>query len=171
MMDYTDLIDPNNSRTGNVRDYVNRMRLMMAEIDRLEARRRTEGKLATPETLMLARAYFGMGRTMEAAQLVRPLIDEVNEPAVLQAISTILVSAGLDGDAERCLSKYLRLEPSKDALAWLDLAKIQHRTGRKTLAQRSFLAAYNIDMQGVFNLLQKDQNLYEIALPLFQKRK
>lgn len=171
MMDYTDLIDPNNSRTGNVRDYVNRMRLMMAEIDRLEARRRTEGKLATPETLMLARAYFGMGRTMEAAQLVRPVIDEVNEPAVLQAISTILVSAGLDGDAERCLSKYLRLEPSKDALAWLDLAKIQHRTGRKTLAQRSFLAAYNIDMQGVFNLLQKDQNLYEIALPLFQKRK
>ncbi len=171
MMDYTDRIDPNNKRTDGVRDYVTRMRMLQQEISRLEEKRRADGgKLAVPETLMLARAYFGMGRTMEAAQLVRPLIDEVKEPAVLRAIATILVSARLDGDAERCLTKYLGVEPNKDAIAWVELAKIQHRSGRKSAAQKSFIAAYQIDRQGVFDLLQKDQELYEIALPLFQRR-
>lgn len=171
MMDYTDSIDPNNNRTGNVRDYVTRMRMMQAEVSRLEAKLHAgNGKLSVPDTLMLARAYFGMGRTMESAQLVRTLIDEVKEPPVLQAISTILIAARLDGDAERCLTKYLSTESNKDALAWVDLAKIQHRTGRKAAAQKSFLSAYQIDRQGVFSLLQKDQELYEIAVPLFQRR-
>ncbi len=172
LMDYTDLIDPRNKRTAPLRDVVGRLRALYAQAESLEARRRREGgKLPTAETFMLARCYYGMGRTMEAAQMVRTIFDDVSDPALLQAISAMLVDARLDADAERCLEKYLRIEPAKDALAWADLAKIQHRTGRRQAAQRSFIAGYKIAPQLLFERLQRDQELYEIALPLFQRRK
>ena len=172
LMDYTDLIDPRNKRTASLRDVVERIRALHTQAAELEARMRREGEaFGSTDRFMLARCYYGMGRTMEAAQIVRRLIDEVSEPPVLQAIATILVDARLDADAERCLEKYLRAEPSRDALAWTDLAKIQHRTGRRQAAQRSFIAGYKIAPQLIFERLQRDQELYEIAAPLFQRRK
>ena len=172
LMDYTDSIDPRNKRTSAMRDVIERIKVLQAQVETLEAKsRKSGGKLSAPETFLLARAYYGMGRTMEAAQLVRPLIDELSDPPALQAISAILLEARLDADAERCLEKYLRAEPSKDALAWADLAKLQQRTGRKQAAQRSFMAGYRINPQLLFEKLQRDQELYEIALPLFQRRK
>jgi len=170
LMDYTDLIDPNNKRTTSLRGYVTRIRAFTAEIERLEAKRRDPKQKLTPtETYMLGSAYAGLGRVSEGAQIVRPLIDTLNEPAALRAIADIVLEARLYGDAERCLSKYLKLEPSKDALAWTELAKLQHRQGRKTAAQQSFIAGYRIDGQLVFDQLRKDQELYEIAAPLFQR--
>ena len=38
-------------------------------------------------------------------------------------------------------------------------------------AQQSFIQGYQIDRQSLFQRLQKDQELYEIAAPLFQRRK
>jgi len=172
LMDYTDLIDPRNKRTASLRDLVGRVRLLHVQAEALEAKRAKEGgKLSTPDTFMLSRCYYGMGRTMEAAQMVRSLVDEVSEPVVLHSIATILVEARLDADAERCLEKFLRMEPTKDAMAWADLAKLQYRTGRKQAAQRSFIAGYKINPKLLFEKLQRDQELYEIALPLFQRRK
>ena len=55
--------------------------------------------------------------------------------------------------------------------SWAELAKIQHRAGRRQAAQQSFIAGYRIDAQGLFNRIQKDQELYEIAAPLFQRRR
>jgi tetratricopeptide (TPR) repeat protein len=171
LLDYTDLIDPNNHRTQNIRKYVTQMREMIGVAMQLEAKRRANnGKLEPQESLILARAYFTMGRVMEAAQLVRLLVDTVNEPAALQAIATLLVAAHLDEDAEKCLTKYLKLEPKSDYLSWLDLAKIQHRAGRKTAAQQSFIKAYQINNKEVWALLRTDQDLIEIATPLFQRK-
>ncbi len=171
LLDYTDLIDPNNHRTQNIRKYVTQMREMIGVAMQLEAKRRANnGKLEPQESLILARAYFTMGRVMEAAQLVRLLVDTVNEPASLQAIATLLVAAHLDEDAEKCLTKYLKLVPKTDYLAWLDLAKIQHRAGRKTAAQQSFINAYQINNKEVWALLRADQELIEIATPLFQRK-
>ena len=90
--------------------------------------------------------------------------------SVLQTVSVMLLDAKLDADAEKCLEKYLRMVPDKDAMAWADLAKLQHRTGRRQAAQRSFVAGYRIDAQQMFQRLQRDQELYEIAMPLFQQR-
>ena len=170
LMDYTDSIDPRNKRTATLRDFVGRIRELTKQVDALEAKLRHEGRLSQSETFALAHAYYGMGRTMEAAQLVRRLIDDVADPMVLKAISTMLIEARLDADAERCLEKYLRAAPNKDAMSWIELAKIQHRTGRKQAAQRSFMAGYRLDSQKVFEKLQRDQELYEIALPLFKRR-
>ena len=169
LMDYTDLIDPRNNRTAALRDFVGRIRELTAQVEALEAKRR-HTQLNQQETLALAHGYYGMGRAMEAAQLVRPLIDEISEPLLLKAIYAMLMEARLDADAERCLEKYLRGSPNKDALAWIDLARLQYRTGRKQAAQRSFLAGYRLDPQKVFEKLQRDQELYEIALPLLKRR-
>ena len=170
LMDYTDLIDPRNKRTATLRDFVKRIRELAAQVEVLEMKLRRNGRLSTQETFALAHAYYGMGRTMEAAQLVRPLIDETSEPLVLKVMSTMFIDARLDSDAERCLEKYLRASPNKDAPAWLELAKLQHRTGRRQAAQRSFMAGYRLEPQMVFEKLQRDQELYEIAIPLLKRR-
>lgn len=170
LMDYTDLIDPNNKRTVSLRNYVNRIRMLTSETDRLEKLRKDQ-KMTPQDTFMLSRCYFELGRVQEAGQLVRTLIDTTSDPAVLQAMSTILVEARLDADAERTLNKYLKANPNGDANAWADLSKLQHRAGRKQSAQQSFIQGYRIDAQTLFQRMQKDQELYEIAMPLFQQRR
>ena len=77
----------------------------------------------------------------------------------------------LDADAEKCLNKYLKMNPQGDANAWAELAKIQHRHGKRQSAQQRFIAGYRIDAQGLFGGLQKDQKLCEIAAPLLQRRR
>jgi tetratricopeptide (TPR) repeat protein len=171
LMDYTDRIDPNNTRTPALRGYVERVRRLTADVERLETKRRGKTPLEEGEIFTLARCYFEMGRTHEAAQLLRPLVERVSEPAALQAMATILLSARMDADAEKCLTRYLKAVPDKDALAWADLAKIQHRQRRTRAAQQSFINGYRINAQLLFGRLQKDQELYEIAAPLFQQRR
>ena len=98
-------------------------------------------------------------------------MDSVGEPFALKSISTILLEAKLYADAERCLEKYLKAEPGKDAMSWIELAKLQYKTGRVQAAQRSFVAGYNINPKTVFEKVQRDQDLYEIAAPLFMRKK
>jgi len=170
MMDYTDHIDPNNRRTANLRNYIVRIRTLTSEIERLEAKRRSK-KMDAQDAFMLARCYHEMGRVNEAVQLVRPIIGQLGDAQALKAAATILMDAHADADAESALNAYLKLEPSSDADAWADLAKLQHRAGRKQAAQQSFIAGYRINPQSLFARLQRDQELYAIASPLFQKRK
>ena len=170
MMDYTDKIDPNNRRTAGLRNYILRIRALTAEVARLEGLRRAK-KLTDQDQFALSRCYFEMGRTMEAAQLARGLIDKLTDRESQHALATMFLEAHLDADAERALNNYLKLNPQGDANAWADLAKLQHRTGRKQAAQQSFINGYQIDSQTLFNRLQRDQELYEIASPLFQRRK
>ena len=170
LMDYTDSIDPNNRRTEGLRNYIVRVRTLTTETQRLEQLRR-EKKMTPQDVFMLARCYFEMGRVREAGELAKGLVDGVGDAQSLQALSRILIDSRLDADAEKCLNKYLKLNPQGDADAWAELAKIQHRAGRRQAAQQSFIAGYRIDAQGLFGRLQKDQELYEIAAPLFQKRR
>ena len=85
-------------------------------------------------------------------------------------VARILLDARQDADAERALNRYLKANPSGDANAWADLAKLQYRAGRRQAAQQSFVQGYRIDRNGLFARLQKDQELYELAAPLFQQR-
>ena len=170
LMDYTDRIDPNNRRTEGLRNYVERIRALTAEIARLEQVRRG-GSPSRDELFALARCYFEVGRVREAGEISRGLVDQASDGPSLQALAQILLGARLDADAEKCLNKYLKVNPQGDANAWADLAKLQHRSGRKQAAQQSFIAGYRIDSQGLFMRLQKDQELYDIAAPIFQRRR
>jgi len=170
LMDYTDRIDPNNKRTAGLRNYVNRIRTLTAEMARLEQLRR-EKKMTDQDVLALSRCYFEMGRVMEAAQLMRGVVGKLSDAGSLQTAASMFLEAHLDADAEATLTRYLKANPTGDANAWADLAKLQYRTGRKQAAQQSFIQGYQIDRQALFARLQKDQELYELAAPLFQRRK
>ena len=169
LMDYTDRIDPNNRRTAGLRGYVDSMRSLLAQVAALEPKR-VSNSLSAGERVVLANCYFQIGRVAEAAQLVRPLADADAGTAELQAMSQIFVAAHMDAEAEKVLQRLLRASPNAGADVWLELAKIQHRTGRRTAAQQSFVAAYRLDANGVFERLQRDQDLQEIAAPLFRRK-
>ena len=169
LMDYTDRIDPNNRRTENLRRYVTSVRALLAQVAALEPKR-ISNTLTPPESVMLANCYFQLGRVLEAARLIRPLADKENDPQELQVMAQIFLAARLDADAEKALQKFLTRSPNSNADLWLELAKIQHRAGKKQASQQSFVAAYKIDKNGVFAKLQRDQELQELAMPLFQKR-
>ena len=171
MMAYTDLIDPNNRRTEGLKNYVVRIRSLTEEIARIEAKRRESGgKLEDADALSLVRSYSEVGRIREAAQLLHGLADKLSDAASLIFAARLFMEARMDADAENALNRYLKLKPMEDANAWADLAKLQHRTGRRQAAQQSFIQGYRIDAQGLFNRLQKDQELYEIAAPLFRRK-
>ena len=169
LMDYTDLIDPNNRRTKGLRDYIVRVRALSAEVAALEAKRRA-GPLEDADTLSLVRCYYDLGRVGEAAQLLHGVVDRLTDAGSLKMAATIFAGARRDADAETAFGRYLRLVPTGDADAWADLAKLQHRAGKRTAAQQSFVQAYQIDRQSIFGRLQRDQELYEIAAPLFRPR-
>jgi tetratricopeptide (TPR) repeat protein len=170
LMDYTDKVDPNNRRTANLRGYVERVRTLTSEIERLETKRRA-GSLDDRDTLALAQCYFEIGRAHEAAALLKGIAGKVTGPMEQRIMAGIFTAAGLFQEAETALVAYLRHEGSRDAHSWADLAKVQHKLGRRQAAQQSFIAGYRIDAQGIFARIQKEQDLYEIAAPLFQRRK
>jgi len=171
MMDYTDRIDPNNRRTAGLRDYIVRIRKLSADVERLEGKRRGKAKLTDDETFELAVCYFHLGRVPEAAQLARGLVDRFSDASRLQMLSQVFLDAHLDADAERALSRYLTVNPKGDANAWADLAKIQFRGGRLQAAQQSFICGYQIDREALFARLKRDQELYQLAAPLFQQHR
>lgn len=169
LMDYTDYLDPNNKRTANLRGYVESLRSLLAQIDALEPKRRA-GTLTPVERMTLANSLFQIGRTVEAAQIVRPIADSAANPSELQVLAQIFLAAHMDADAEKVLQKFLKAAPNASADMWIELAKIQHRSGRRTASQQSFIAGYRLDQKRIFERLQKDQELYELAAPLFQKK-
>jgi tetratricopeptide (TPR) repeat protein len=169
MMDFTDRVDPNNKRTINLRNYVERVRHLTAERVRLEAKRKGK-EFSREDAFQLATCYSELGRSMEGAQLIRNYLPATTDVGELKLMAMMFLDAGLAADAEIALNKYLKANPTSDAMMWIELSKLQHRNGRKRAAQQSFINGYRINSQEIFRLLQKDQELYEIAAPLFQKR-
>ena len=169
LMDYTDWMDPNNRRTAGLKDYVKRISTVTEEISRLEKRRRDK-PLTKAENYLLAQNYFSIGRTMEAAQLVRGYIDEAQTAEELGLLSTIIMEAGLRADAEKALNKYLKIAPNADPNAWLNLAKLQAATERRQAALTSIQMAIKAGGQPVIDRVVKDPELMRIAEPLFRRR-
>ena len=173
-MDYTDSIDPNNRRTAPLRNYVERTRQLTADISRLETKRRTKAaEFGVQDQFDLARCYFESGKIGEAGRLSKSLVDAVgqSDDSALKALSMMLLEARMDADAEKAITKYLKLKPKEDAMMWAELAKIQRRAGKREAAQQSFIEGYKLNGRLLFERLQKDQELYQIAEPLFQRRK
>ena len=170
MLDYTDLIDPNNSRTTTLRNWIMRMRGSAETISLLESRRRT-AKLSTSEKVSLAHAYADVNRPREAALLVKDMIDTTSDCEELAFIATVVMQANFDDEAEKVLSKFCRLAPNADPFAWANLARYQHRAGRGKDALSSIYQAFKLNQKLMIEQVQKDKELYTIASPLFQKRR
>jgi tetratricopeptide (TPR) repeat protein len=162
ILSYTDEIDPDNRRTASMRDYVNRIQTLLSETERLEKLRQGKG-LNEIESLMLARCYFDLGRGGEAATLTAPLVSKLKDANSLKVAYTILLESRFVREGEEALNAYLKLNPTGDAEAWLQLALIQHRAGRRAAAMSSFNQAVYVNSSVVERRLQKrESDLIEI---------
>ncbi len=169
LLDYTDAIDPNNQRTQPLRAYIERLAILRGTLAKLEPRYLGEKKpeLSDSELLALARAYDELGRVSDAGEIARSLVERLRDPVALRLVSQILSDAKMDEDAEKALIRYLRFQ-SRDVQGWLDLVRVQARAKKGALARQSFLQAYRLDKNAVFEALQKDQEIYDVAKPLFK---
>ena len=170
LLDYTDLVDPHNMRTVNLRDYIPRLRQLLSETEQLEAKR-LKAPLTKTEDYQLAQAYYALGRVFEAANTIRKYVDSSTVPEELQVLSTLTFDAGMNADAEKVLIKYLKADPLKDIESWVKLSRAQYRQGKRSEALRSVQTAIQIDREFMIQKLQSDQELQEIAAPLLQQRR
>ena len=171
LMDYTDLMDPNNRRTGNLRNYIERVVRITSEVERLEKLRREQtGRFSSRDALSLATCYYEMGRIHESANLLKPLAETLGEREHVRFAATVFADCRMNAEAERMMSRYLGMAPD-DWNAWTELAKLQYRQNKKTPSQQSFLQAYRIDKDAVYAKLVKDEELQKLAMPLFQRRR
>ena len=170
LLDYTDAIDPKNKRTAHLREYILKIRDAQAKILELEPKRR-EKKITRDELTKLASAYYNLGRTREAAQIMRTFVADPIPPEDLCAIANVLMEANLAADAEAAYNRYLKVARNPDVGAWFNLAKLQRRSGRRELAFRSVQMALQADRQAFIERVPKDEELMEIAKPLFESRR
>ena len=162
LLDYTDRIDPNNQRTGRLREYVTAISANNDKIRRLEDKR-AKGELTRQEKFELAGALYGSGRTQLAADEIRPLVDTASAPDELQVAYMIMQEAGDLRMAERALVRLLRQSPNADAGAWVSLARIQVRSNRANEALNSLGAAIRINRDLAISKIQQDPELVKLV--------
>jgi tetratricopeptide (TPR) repeat protein len=113
MLDYTDSVDPNNTRTSGMRTYVSRLKGVTEDINTLKAKY-DRNEASKDEVMLLAQSYLSVGRVKEAHRIVKSVVDKSenahNFPILLQC-SRILVQCGMRGDAASTVKKALSVMP------------------------------------------------------------
>lgn len=101
ILDYTDRVDPNNSRTRPMRDYMTRMRSLTDQIAALQSRA-AQGALSPRESLLLAQCYFQLGQSAQAKAYAKKALDDKRcdgDFECLSLIAQLLSQVGMRGDA------------------------------------------------------------------------
>ena len=169
LMNYTDLIDPNNRRTANVRDYLVRARDLRETTHALEAKRRSAAGLTAQEAYDLAVCYHAAGRFSEAAELVLPLAERAGDAASQLNLARLLTELRKYEAAEKCFARYLRQKPS-DMSGWVALSKVQLRLGKIAAAVSSFECAISADARTLQKLIPNDPELMQVYTRYYELR-
>ena len=113
LLDYTDRVDPNNSRTSQMRDYVKKLQTVTENITRLQAKA-AQGGMSLQENLELAQNYMSVGYSGAAAGAIRKLLarPDANSFDPLYVSATILAQCGQRGDAANAMKRALAIAPS-----------------------------------------------------------
>jgi len=112
LLDYTDRVDPNNSRTKQMRDYVKRLQPVTEAITRLQEKAATaKGGLTVTESLELAQHHLSIGHATMAANTVRRLLmkPEANDFNILYLSATILYQCEQRREAASTIKRALPL--------------------------------------------------------------
>jgi predicted Zn-dependent protease len=112
LLDYTDRVDPNNSRTTQMRDYVKKLKTVTENITRLQAKAAQDG-MSLQENLELAQNYLSVGHNGAAANAIRKLLarPDANSFDPLYVSATTLAQCGQRGDAANAMKRALALVP------------------------------------------------------------
>jgi len=114
LLDYTDRVDPNNSRTTEMRKYIERLKSVWATIDRLQGKAQKPG-LSVQESISLAQAYASVGQVGLANRTLRRILDDPKVPKSFDLFyfaAQIQAQAGLRGDAAQTMKKAKSVAPA-----------------------------------------------------------
>lgn len=88
----------------------------------------------------LGEALIRSGRGADAIRRLGPVVDELNDPAVLDLLGQAYVLQGLFDDARRCFVKATDLDPNHLA-SWRDLGRLELQLNRPSEAVRALTEA------------------------------
>lgn len=113
LLDYTDRVDPNNSRTSQMRDYVKKLQTVTDNIANLQAKA-AKGNLSLRECIDLSQNFLSIGQTGAAANTIRKLLarPESNSFELLYLAANVLAQCGQRGDAANAMKRALPLAPA-----------------------------------------------------------
>ena len=113
LLDYTDRVDPNNTRTSQMRDYVRKIKTVSATVNRLQEKA-AKGPLTARENLSLAQNLQSIGRNGAAIEAVRRVLKtpDAQQFDVGYLCSAILSQCGQRGDAANALKAVLSQTPA-----------------------------------------------------------
>ena len=140
ILDYTDVLDPNNHRTDSFRGYVTRLRQLTDEITALQRKSMT-GKLSNRESVILARDLLEVGQNGLAAHAAREAIadKDLKDFEILFTAARLLAQAGQRGDAANAMLRAKRaMPPNIDAAIQHDVGAVLADGGLNDEAADSF---------------------------------
>ena len=110
LLDYTDRVDPNNTRTRDMRSYMQRLRGVLGEIQRLQAKK----ELSVNDQMQLAQLQCSVGQVGAAAHTLRTVLAKAGSDAnfdLLYTAAEIYRQASQRGEAARVLKAALGKMP------------------------------------------------------------
>ena len=151
LMDYIDLLDPNNSRTARFRSYVAARR----ETDRIEKLVR-DGKASPSDLYSLAVHYSAVGSLREAAKVAEDVLPSVSDPEQVLRLARIVGEGGRErtAAARRAYAKYLNLErrPAKSGVLGYASASLAEGAWQDASAWYDY--AFGLDREAAADSLQ-----------------
>jgi Tfp pilus assembly protein PilF len=143
ILDYTDRVDPNNTRTKSMRAYMNRLRALTEQISAIQARA-AKSELPPVEYLQLAQCYLQLGQTVPANGFVKKALSAKGAAASFECqyrAAHILAQCGQRGDAANAAKRALEAYPANaDPRIRKDLAMMLLEGGMPADAERELNA-------------------------------
>lgn len=157
LLDYTDRVDPNNSRTGQMRGYVDRLQTVTATIQRLQSKA-AKAPLSAYENLSLAQSLLSLGRSGPAAEAARKALalpDAAHSFDLAYSAALILSQCGQRGDAANAMKRAAAaMPPSADARMRRETAAVLSEGGLNAEAETVLNAYLRLQPQDVEAWLQ-----------------
>lgn len=114
ILDYTDRVDPNNTRTRPMRDYMTRMRSLTEQIAALQGKA-ANAPLSPRENLLLSQCHFQLGQSAQAKTYVGKALEDKRSDGDFDCLSLgaqILSQIGLRGDAAQAAKRAFAALPA-----------------------------------------------------------
>ncbi|MGN0846614.1 MAG: protein O-mannosyl-transferase family [Kiritimatiellia bacterium] len=149
LLDYTDRVDPNNSRTDSIRRYVNKLQAVTATVTQLQAKA-AKAPLTARENITLAQNLQSIGRNGQAVEAARKALAAPEggqfELAYLGGI--ILAQCGQRGDAANAMKRAMATIPHDlDLRARRDMATVLMEGGLNAEAETLLNACLRLQPQ------------------------
>ena len=113
ILDYTDRVDPNNTRTAPMRDYSTRMKRLTDQITALQSQA-AKKPLSPTENIILAQCYLQLGQATAARGLTKKALEDKAAQGNFECQyrgAQIFAQAGQRGDAAQAANRALAALP------------------------------------------------------------